>query len=85
MTYTFGSASSRLLHPTSSFTAVVQDVKDGLVDMGVGPYWVTGERLKMASFTVPIGESLKAQLQAYCSVIFLYFLFLMLTIFLASH
>jgi len=52
--YTFGSRSSRLIHPTSSYTSVVQDVHDGLVDMGLGYFWVTGERLKLSSFTVPI-------------------------------
>jgi hypothetical protein len=32
----------------------VQDVKNGLVDMSVGPFWITAERLKMVSFTVPL-------------------------------
>ena len=41
------------MHPTSIFTAAIQDVKDGLVDMAVGPYWVTGERLRLTSFTIP--------------------------------
>ena len=54
LSYTFGSRSSRLVHPTSSYTSVVQDVHDGLIDMGVGYFWVTGERLKLTSFTVPI-------------------------------
>mmetsp|Transcript_5441 Transcript_5441/g.13625 ORF Transcript_5441/g.13625 Transcript_5441/m.13625 type:complete len:357 (+) Transcript_5441:326-1396(+) len=54
VTYTFGSKASRLLHPTSPWTAVIQDVKDGLIDMGLGPFWITGERLKMVSFTVPM-------------------------------
>jgi len=32
----------------------VQDIEDGLVDMAVGPFWITGQRLKIASFTLPI-------------------------------
>lgn len=24
-------------------------------DMAVGPFWITGERLKMTAFTVPLG------------------------------
>lgn len=58
ISYTYGSKASRLLHPASSFTAAVQDVKDGLVDFGVGPFWVFGERLEMTSFTLPIGKPL---------------------------
>ncbi|KAL7533390.1 hypothetical protein ACHAXR_007666, partial [Thalassiosira sp. AJA248-18] len=54
ISYTFGSQSSRRVHPTSSFTAVIQDIEDGLVDAGVGPFWVTGSRLEMTSFTIPL-------------------------------
>ena len=56
VTYTYGSKASRLLHPTSSYTAVVQDINNGLVDMAIGPFWVTGERLKLVSYTVPLRE-----------------------------
>ena len=52
--YTHQSKASDILHPTS-FTAAVQDIEDGLADMGVGPFWVTAERLKMVAFTVPVG------------------------------
>ncbi|KAL7531863.1 hypothetical protein ACHAXR_004282, partial [Thalassiosira sp. AJA248-18] len=54
VTYTHGSRAAKKIHPKSSFTAVVQDVKDGLVDLGIGPFWVTGERLQMTTFTVPV-------------------------------
>ena len=39
--YTHGSRGSKLAHPSSSFTAVVQDIANGLVDIGAGPFWVT--------------------------------------------
>jgi len=42
---------------TSAFTAAVQDVENGLADMGVGPFWITRQRLKMTTFTVPLSES----------------------------
>mmetsp|Transcript_4400 Transcript_4400/g.9924 ORF Transcript_4400/g.9924 Transcript_4400/m.9924 type:complete len:369 (+) Transcript_4400:242-1348(+) len=51
ITWMYGSKASNMIHPTSSFTAVVQDIEDGLLDMGVSTFWVTGERLKMAAFT----------------------------------
>jgi len=54
ITYTHRSKVSSDIHPTSSFTAAVQDIQDGLVDMSVGPFWITGERLLMSAFTVPI-------------------------------
>lgn len=38
---------SGLVHPTSSYTATVQDIEDGLIDMGVGPFWITGETLSI--------------------------------------
>lgn len=52
--WTFGSKASRLVHPSSAYTASVQDIQDGLIDMAVGPIWVTGERLHMTTFTVPL-------------------------------
>ena len=40
--YTHGSKAANNLYPTSSYTAAIQDVEDGLVDLAVGPFWVTG-------------------------------------------
>mmetsp|Transcript_383 Transcript_383/g.621 ORF Transcript_383/g.621 Transcript_383/m.621 type:complete len:507 (-) Transcript_383:907-2427(-) len=54
ITYTHRSNVSSVLHPKSSFTAAVQDIQDGLVDMSVGPFWITSERLLMAAFSVPV-------------------------------
>ena len=42
ITYTSRSKASSHVHPTSKFTAAVQDIEDGLVDMSVGPFWITG-------------------------------------------
>ena len=42
VSYTYRSRSSNILHPASSYTATVQDIEDGLIDMGVAPFWVTG-------------------------------------------
>lgn len=57
VTYTHTSKGSLKRYPAAnSFTAAVRDVQNGLVDMAVGDFWVTGERLKMTSFTIPIGE-----------------------------
>lgn len=52
--WTFGSRASKLTHPSSAYTASVQDVQDGLIDFVVGPIWVTGERLRMSTYTVPL-------------------------------
>jgi len=38
------------VHPQSSFTAAVQDIMDGLVDMSVGPFWITSEFLNILIF-----------------------------------
>mmetsp|Transcript_2090 Transcript_2090/g.4481 ORF Transcript_2090/g.4481 Transcript_2090/m.4481 type:complete len:745 (+) Transcript_2090:84-2318(+) len=54
VTYTYKSRSSTLKHPSSHYTAAVQDIENGLVDMSVGPFWITVERLRMTSFTVPL-------------------------------
>ena len=62
VTYTHTSKASIKEHPTSSFTAAVEDVENGLVDMAVGPFWITGQRLKMTTFTVPLGECIVAEL-----------------------
>ena len=56
VTFTHTSRASLKRYPRSRFTAAVRDVQNGLVDMAVGPFWITGERLKMTSFTVPLGE-----------------------------
>lgn len=53
ITLTHRSRGGSLVHPYSSYTAAVQDVADGLVDMAVGPFWITGARLKLTSFTIP--------------------------------
>ena len=37
------SKAADIVHPSSSFTAAVQDVQDGLVDLAIGPFWITGE------------------------------------------
>ena len=66
--YRFGSRASRLVHPSSTYTAVVGDVEDGVVDLGAAPFFITGERLKMAPFTVPICEFL---VQSWSSVVLL--------------
>ena len=50
ISYTFGSKSSNRIHPKSSFTAAVQDIEDGLADASIGPFYISGQRLKMASF-----------------------------------
>jgi len=52
--YTHKSNAASVMNPTSTGTATVQDVADGLVNLAVGPYWITGERLKMTAFTVPL-------------------------------
>ena len=51
--YVHRSRGSDILIPTSTFTATVRDVQSGLSDMGVGPFWITAERLRMTAFTVP--------------------------------
>ena len=56
ISYTHVSQASKRVHKTSSFTAAVQDIEDGLVDFAVGPFWITGERLQMTSYTVPLCE-----------------------------
>jgi hypothetical protein len=54
--YTEVSNAAKIEHPTSVFNAMIQDVAYGLVDMTVAPLWITGERLKMTAFTVPLRE-----------------------------
>ena len=53
MDITHRSKVSGIVHPASSFTAAVQDVQDGLVDMAIGPFWVTSQRLQMSAFALP--------------------------------
>lgn len=47
ITYTHRSKASSVVHPASSYTAAIQDIADGIVDMAVGPFWITGQRLKL--------------------------------------
>mmetsp|Transcript_41160 Transcript_41160/g.86336 ORF Transcript_41160/g.86336 Transcript_41160/m.86336 type:complete len:622 (-) Transcript_41160:278-2143(-) len=54
MTLTHKSRVSGIVHPQSSFTASIQDIEDGFIDMAIGPFWITGERLAMSAFTIPI-------------------------------
>jgi len=54
MTFTHKSQVSSIVHPKSSFTASIQDIEDGFIDMAIGPFWITGERLAMSAFTIPI-------------------------------
>ncbi len=56
VTFTHTSKASLKRYPASSFSAAVRDVGNGLMDMAVGPFWITGQRLKMTTFTVPLGE-----------------------------
>ena len=44
VTFTHTSRASLKQYPSSRFTAAVQDVENGLVDMAVGPFWITGQR-----------------------------------------
>eukprot|EP00591_Stephanopyxis_turris_P018071 CAMPEP_0195539896 /NCGR_PEP_ID=MMETSP0794_2-20130614/50295_1 /TAXON_ID=515487 /ORGANISM="Stephanopyxis turris, Strain CCMP 815" /LENGTH=748 /DNA_ID=CAMNT_0040673955 /DNA_START=67 /DNA_END=2310 /DNA_ORIENTATION=+ len=53
LNYTHRSKGSDTLHPSSKFTAAVQDVGNGLSDMATGPFWITEERLRITSFTIP--------------------------------
>lgn len=43
-------------YPGSSFTACVLDVKVGNVDLCVGNFWVTAERLALINFVQPFSE-----------------------------
>ncbi|KAL7529626.1 hypothetical protein ACHAXR_003059, partial [Thalassiosira sp. AJA248-18] len=55
ITFTHGSKGALKVHPESTYMAVIQDVEDGVVDMGASQFWVTGERLNMTKFTMPLG------------------------------
>ena len=52
----FASAQSKQAFPGSSFTACVLDVKVGKVDICVGNFWVTAERLSLINFMQPFSE-----------------------------
>ena len=52
----FASAQSRAQYPGSSFTACVLDVRAGKVDLCVGNFWVTAERLALVHFVQPFSE-----------------------------
>ena len=47
------SGGSKAAH-SSSFTACAQDVADGIVDLCIGDYWTTEERLGMTTFTTGV-------------------------------
>ena len=53
ITFTYGSRGSKLEHG-SGYTGAIQDIHNGLVDMAVGDFWITGQRLRLAGYTVPI-------------------------------
>ena len=42
--FTATSEGNQRKHPTSSYTAAVQDVANGLVDLSVAPFWITPRR-----------------------------------------
>jgi len=56
MTFTHRSKVSDIEHPTSTYTATIQDIADGFIDMAVGSFWVTPQRLRMASFSLPFAS-----------------------------
>lgn len=51
----FASAQSKEKFPGSSFTSCVMDVRVGSVDICVGNFWVTAERLSLTQFVQPFG------------------------------
>lgn len=55
VTYTYGSKALQMLHPSSKWNAAVQDIKDGWADMAIGSFWITGQRLGLSAFTIPVG------------------------------
>jgi hypothetical protein len=52
--FTSSSGGSRGEH-SSSYTACVQDVQNGLLDMCAGSFWITDQRLTLSSFTKTVG------------------------------
>ena len=56
VSFSHTSRASLKRYPADAGTAAVRDVANGLVDMAVGPFWITKERLKMTSFTVPLSK-----------------------------
>jgi len=54
ISYTHTSKASIAKHSSSKYTAAVQDIENGIVDMAVAPFWITAARLKMTAFTVPL-------------------------------
>ena len=51
--FTWTSVGTRGVHK-SMFTACVHDVQNGLLDLCVGDFWLTPERLELAPFTTPV-------------------------------
>ena len=56
LNFTHRSKVSDIEHPTSTYTATIQDIADGFIDMAVGSFWVTPQRLRMASFSLPFAS-----------------------------
>ena len=56
LNFTHRSKVSDIEHPTSTYTAAVQEIQDGFIDMAVGSFWVTPQRLRMASFSLPFAS-----------------------------
>ena len=56
LNFTHRSKVSDIEHPTSTYTATIQDIADGVIDMAVGSFWVTPQRLRMASFSLPFAS-----------------------------
>ena len=52
----FASPESKRANPGSSFTACAYDVKVGNVDVCIGNFWVTSERLALSNFIQPFAE-----------------------------
>ena len=60
--YTYISRGAVATHG-NPYVAAVNDVQDGLIDMSIASFWITGERLKMTTFTTPLCESVFLLLQ----------------------
>ena len=67
--WTHGSRASRRVHPSSAYTASVQDIADGTVDLAVGPIWVTADRLRLAQVGTGVDVELPSNSLTFeCSV-----------------
>ena len=54
MTYTHHSGGSIVESPDSSWTAVVLDIQAKRSCVGLSSFWITAERLQLATFTAPV-------------------------------